>query len=117
MGNPVTRWQILSKDPDKSAAFYTQMFGWSVDRDNALGYRQIDTGSKRGIQGGIWPSPPEAPSFVQLFVEVEDVGAALDRARELGAQVIIPASKLPDGDEMAVLLDPDGVAVALHRPA
>ena len=38
-----------------------------------MGYRQIHTGSERGIQGGIWPAPPQAPAFVQLFMEVEDV--------------------------------------------
>ena len=113
MGNPVTKWQILAKDPERTEAFYGQLFGWTVNRDNALGYRMVDTGSKRGIPGGIWPSPPEGHAFVQLFVEVEDLAAHLDRARALGAQIVIPLSKLPwrrDG----VILDPDGIPVALH---
>src|SRR6185295_20390029 len=65
MGDSVMRWQILAKDPDKAAEFYTRLFDWKVNDDNALGYRMIDTGSERGIQGGIWPSPPEGHSFVQ----------------------------------------------------
>ena len=117
MGNPVTRWQILTKNPERTAAFYGDLFGWTVNSDNPLGYRMVDTGSGRGIQGGIWPSPPEGHSFVQLFVEVEDVAAHLDKARACGAQIVIPLSKLPDGEEMAVILDPEGIPVALHRPA
>lgn len=117
MGRPVMRWQILAKDPDRAAKFYATLFGWTVNADNPLGYRAIDTGSTRGIPGGIWPSPPEGHSFVQLFVEVDDVGAHLGRAEALGARVVIPAQKLPDGEEMAVLVDPEGVPFAVFRPA
>jgi predicted enzyme related to lactoylglutathione lyase len=113
MGNPVTRFQIVSKAPDEAAAFYAKLFGWRVNNDNALGYREIDTGSKEGIQGGIWPAPPQAPEFVQLFVAVSDVKAKVAEAQKLGAKVLIPPTVLPDGDEMAVLHDPKGLAFAV----
>jgi predicted enzyme related to lactoylglutathione lyase len=113
MSNPVTRFQILSKTPDETGAFYTRLFGWRVNSDNALGYREIDTGSKEGIQGGIWPAPPQAPSFVQLFVSVADVKGTVGKAQELGAKLIIPPTMLPDGDEMAVLHDPTGLPFAV----
>lgn len=115
MGNAVTQFQIIAKDPERTAKFYSQLFHWSIDANNALGYRQIHTGSKEGIQGGIWPAPPQAPNFVQLFVSVSDVNAAVKNAEGLGAKVIIPATKLPEGDEMAVLLDPEGMSFAVWR--
>jgi predicted enzyme related to lactoylglutathione lyase len=113
MSHPVVQFQILAKSPEETAAFYGKLFGWRIDADNALGYRRIDTGSTQGIQGGIWPAPPHAPNFVQLFIGVSDVAAALAQAAGLGAKVIIPATTLPDGDQMAVLLDPQGMAFAL----
>lgn len=116
MGRPVVRWQILSKNPDAHASFYCELFDWSVDASNALGYRELSTGSAQGIQGGLWPAPPEAHSFVQLFVDVEDVPDAVERALELGAQVIVAPQVLPDGDEMAILLDPQGLSFALVKP-
>src|SRR6266478_1573296 len=94
MSNPVTQFQILSKTPDETASFYSTLFGWTVDANNPLGYRQIDTGSKEGIQGGIWPAPPQAPNFVQLFVAVEDVGASVKKAEGMGAKVLIPPIQL-----------------------
>ncbi len=115
MGRPVVQWQILSKEPDRHARFYTDLFDWKVNADNPLGYRMVDTGSKKGIPGGIWPAPPEGHSFVQLFVEVEDVGKAVEKATGLGATVIIPPQKLPEGDEMAILLDPLGVSFGLTK--
>jgi predicted enzyme related to lactoylglutathione lyase len=115
MANAVTQFQILSKDPERTANFYSQLFQWSIDSNNALGYRQIRTGSKDGIQGGIWPAPPQAPNFVQLFVSVQNVKDAMQSAEKLGAKVIIPATMLPEGDEMAVLLDPEGMSFAIWR--
>jgi uncharacterized protein len=115
MTHPVVQFQILAKSPDETAAFYGKLFGWKIDADNALGYRRIDTGSRLGIQGGIWPAPPHAPDFVQLFVAVGDVSAAAEQATTLGAKLIIPATTLPDGDQVAVLLDPQGLAFALTK--
>jgi predicted enzyme related to lactoylglutathione lyase len=68
MSNPVFESQIVSKDPDGTGRFDCELFGWSVNSADAIGHRRIDTGSRNGIQGGIWPAPPQAPNFVQLFV-------------------------------------------------
>jgi predicted enzyme related to lactoylglutathione lyase len=114
MGSPVTQFQILSKTPDETARFYSALFGWTVNADNPLGYRQIDTGSPAGIQGGIWPAPPQAPNFVQLFITVEDIDAAVRHAEQLGAKSIIPVTTLPDGNRMAVMLDPQGMAFGVR---
>src|SRR5262245_3135014 len=115
MGQPVMQWQILAKDPDRAARFYERLFGWTVSMNNALGYRAVNTGSERGAQGGIWPAPPEGHAMAQLFVEVEDVSASVEIAKSEGANVIIPPQKLPDGDEMAIILDPEGIPFGLFK--
>jgi predicted enzyme related to lactoylglutathione lyase len=115
MGNAVMQFQIISKAPDETARFYAALFGWKVDADNPMGYRRLDTGSEEGIQGGIWPAPPQAPNFVQLFMLVPDVAAAVARAAELGARLLIPPTQLPEGDEMAVLHDPQGMSFGLWQ--
>jgi predicted enzyme related to lactoylglutathione lyase len=117
MGQPVMQFQILAKAPEKLAEFYTKLFGWKVNTNNALNYRQIDTGSKRGIGGGIWPAPPEGHGMVQLFIEVDDVKGYADKAAGLGAKTLIPPQKLPDGDEMAVLLDVEGIPLGIFKSA
>ena len=109
MGRPVVQWQILAKQPEAAARFYSGLFGWSVNADNPLGYRRIETGAGRGLDGGIWPSPPEGKSFVQLFVEVENAAETVERAVAMGARVVIPPQTLPEGDVLAVLTDPEGI--------
>jgi uncharacterized protein len=117
VGQPVTQWQILAKEPAKLADFYTKLFAWEINTNNALNYRMIDTGSERGINGGIWPAPPGGPSMVSLYVEVDDVAGFASRAADLGGKIVIPPQKLPDGDEMAVILDVEGIPVGLFKPA
>ena len=115
MKNPVVQWQIVAPQPAALAEFYTKLFGWTVDANNALGYRAIDTGS-HGTPGGIWPSPPGAPPMVQLFVQVDDIDACIAQALALGARVLMPKQVLPDGDSMALLLDPAGLSMGLMTP-
>ena len=113
MGCAVMRFQIISKEPEQTAKFYSDLFGWKIDANNPMGYRRIDTGTEEGIQGGIWPAPPQAPLFVQLFIAVNDVAAFIHKAQQLGGQVLIPQTTLPEGDEVAVMHDPQGMSFAL----
>jgi predicted enzyme related to lactoylglutathione lyase len=113
MSCPVLQWQILAKDPERASAFYGELFGWKVDSDNPLGYRRVDTGSAEGIPGGIWPSPPEGQSFVQLFIRVDSVEDSVARAERLGGRTILPPQRLPEGDVLAILLDPEGISFGL----
>lgn len=115
MNNPVMQFQILSKQPEETAAFYGELFGWKVNSDNPMGYREINTGSADGIQGGIWPAPPQAPNFVQLFIAVDDIKAYAAKAESLGAKILIPPTTLPGGDAMCVLHDAQGMSFGLWQ--
>jgi uncharacterized protein len=117
MGDPVTQWQMISKEPEKHAAFYAAVFSWKINSDNPLGYRMADAGSTRGIPGGFWPAPPEASAFVQLFVEVRDITETVRKATEHGGSVLIPPQSLPGGEQMAILRDPMGVTFGVVVPA
>jgi predicted enzyme related to lactoylglutathione lyase len=115
MSNAVVQWQFLARDPEAVSGFYSELFGWTVDRDNPLGYRRMTTHAPGGIDGGVWPSPPEGHSFVQLFIAVDDVASSAAKAVGLGATILVPPQKLPDGDEMAILLGPENVSFGLVK--
>jgi predicted enzyme related to lactoylglutathione lyase len=55
-------------------------------------------------------------SFVQLFIEVDDVSACVAQATALGAGVVVPPTTLPEGATLAVLRDPEGVTFGLTSP-
>ena len=117
MPNPVTQFQIISTAPDAAARFYSDLFGWRIDADNPMGYRQIATGSGEGICGGIWPAPAQTTNFVQLFITVADATAAVAKAEKLGAKLLIPLTALPGGETMAVLHDPQGMSFGIWQNA
>jgi len=114
--HPVRQFQILARDPDATATFYAQLFGWRIDRGNALGYRPISTGPE-GIEGGIWPTPPEGKPLVQLFIEATALEAVVARARGLGGEVVVPPQRLPEEDSLAILVDPEGRPFAVYGRA
>jgi predicted enzyme related to lactoylglutathione lyase len=114
MTNPVMRWQILTRQPKKLEEFYSALFGWRISGDNPLGYMTVNTNSAEGIHGGLWPiSEQEGHSLVQLFIRVDDVKGQVKKAEQLGARIVIPAQVLPGGDEMAILVDPDGITFGI----
>lgn len=113
--NAVMHWQMLSADPDVVAAFYRDLFGWQVSAANGMGYRTVTTGGE--VDGGIWPTPAGAPEAVQIYVEVPDIDAALARTAELGGSIVMPKQVLPDGDAMALALDPLGRSFGLMTRA
>jgi predicted enzyme related to lactoylglutathione lyase len=80
-----------------------------------MGYRVVQTGSSNGIAGGIWPAPPEGHAMVQLFIQVDDVRQAAEKASQIGGTVIIQPQTLPDGDEMAIILDSEGIPFGLMK--
>jgi len=114
--HPVRQFQILACDPEATAVFYQRVFGWEIDRSNALGVRQLSTGAE-GMAGGIWPTPREGKPLVQLFIDAADLESTVSRARGLGAQVVVPPQALPDGDALAILVDPEGRPFGVYRSA
>ena len=114
--HPVRQFQILARDPDATADFYQRVFGWEIHQRNALGMRQIATGPD-GMLGAIWPTPPEGKPLVQLFIDAPELEAAVARARGLGAQVVVPPQALPEGDALAILVDPEGRPFGVYSPA
>lgn len=116
MGNPVVQWQIVARNAEKVADFYSRLFDWKINSSNALGYRTFETGNGRGIPGGVWPRGEEGHDLVQLFVEVDDIDGYLAKAESLGGRTLIPKQQLPDGDALALFIDPAGLSVGLYTP-
>jgi predicted enzyme related to lactoylglutathione lyase len=95
MTNGVVWWEIESADPVGTQAFYGAMFGWTFARafdgpQSELGreYWLVQSGG-RGI-GGLQTALSGAATpqaGVRLYVEVDNLEAALDAAKQLGAEV------------------------------
>jgi uncharacterized protein len=116
MGRPIVHFEILGTDGERLAAFYRALFDWTVmPAEEGEGYATVDTGADSGpVTGGIGAFPG-APSHVTFYVGVDDVAAALARARDLGATVVMEPRQPTPGIETALFADPEGHVVGLMR--
>lgn len=112
MGNPVVHFEIGCKDKTTTSAFYTGMFDWKID-DGPMG--MIGTGSTEGIQGHIAALGHEPHQFTHIYVQVDDVAAALAKVESLGGKTVVPPVPIPNGT-FAWFSDPEGNVVGLWKP-
>jgi catechol 2,3-dioxygenase-like lactoylglutathione lyase family enzyme len=116
----LTATVIDAPDPRALAAFYGQLLGWPIGRDEpdwvtlrppgggaALSF-QTETAYVRPV----WPAGPgDPPMMMHLDLEVDDLGAAGALAEAAGA---VLAPEQPQ-DDVRVYLDPAGHPFCLWR--
>jgi uncharacterized protein len=112
MANPVVRFEIGAAEDQPLVRFYGELLGWGL-KGVADGYTVVDTRGGTGINGGIGRSRGGEP-WATFCVEVEDLGASLERAEGLGGRTVRPATE-PPGMAVAMFHDPDGLLVGLQR--
>lgn len=117
MSNPVVHFEIVGANSAKTKQFYTELFDWTIDDDNPMNYGMVNTGSDRGIGGGIYGVEEEEEDRpgVKIHVEVDDLQAYLDKAEELGGKTILPPTVVPDMVTFALFADPDGTLIGLVK--
>lgn len=102
-------WTLDVPDPDVSAGFFRELFGWTIEQGDLPAGRHIaDVTPPGGIHGGRAPG-------ATLYFRVEDLGAAVARVRALGGEVREVADYETGGG--ARCLDPQGVPFDLWKPA
>jgi predicted enzyme related to lactoylglutathione lyase len=119
MANPFVHVELNTTDLDKAKSFYGKLFGWQLeDVHMAPGdtYTMIKVGE--GTGGGMLRQPvPGAPSTWLAYVLVDDIDAATQKARSLGAKVMKDPTEVPGVGWFSVIVDPTGAALALWKPS
>ena|SRR5271165_4554986 len=110
MGNPVGHFEIGCRDSKKTQEFYSKLFDWKITEAGPAA--MISTGS--GIGGHITALEHEPHNYTIFYVEVDDVQAYLDKAKQLGGNVLVPPVDIPTGT-FAWMGDPEGNTVGLWK--
>jgi predicted enzyme related to lactoylglutathione lyase len=112
--NIVVHLELRTANLPRACAFYTRLFGWRVAAVRTLSgdYLTVELGDR--IEGGIVEHDTERPFWLP-YVEVPDVTEVTERARLLGASVLLPPREGPAGWR-SVLAAPAGAAFALWQP-
>jgi uncharacterized protein len=114
MGRPVVHFEIGCRDSAKAREFYARLFDWQIDQMGPAA-AVINTGASEGIQGHITSLGHEPHNYVTVYVQVEDLKAALEKAASLGGKTLVPPVPIPTG-QFAWMSDPEGNLIGLLQP-
>jgi predicted enzyme related to lactoylglutathione lyase len=117
MANPFVHVELNTTDLPKAKEFYSKLFNWNLeDVPMPHGtYTLIKPGN--GTGGGMMTHPmPGAPSMWLAYVQVDDINTSTDKARSLGANVVVPPTEIPSVGWFSIFQDPTGAMLALFKP-
>lgn len=112
--NPVVHLELHTGNLPDATDFYSELCGWHPERIHvgASSYLSLDFGD--GFGGGIVECETQRPLWLP-YVEVADILAATERARRLGASVLLKPREGPAGWRSAVAA-PAGGEIAFWQP-
>lgn len=115
MAHPVVHFEIGSRDAQRSAEFYEDLFGWTI---SAAGPNYwLVAGEEPGIGGGLMQASGEIPPYVTVYVATEALDETLERALSLGARQLVPPTEIPGMGRFAMFQDLDDNAIGLIEEA
>ena len=92
---------------------YAELCGWRQERIEAPCRSYLALELARGLGGGMVECAIERPLWLP-YVEVPQIGDATDRARRLGASILLPPREGPAGWR-SVVATPAGGEIALWQ--
>ena len=115
VAKPVVHLELHTRDPVRASAFYAQLCGWRSERIVAgdQSYTALELGGGFG-GGGVVECQVQQPLWLP-YVEVEDIAKVTERARELGAAVLLGPREGPVGHR-SVITTPASGDLALWEP-
>ena len=108
---------ISADDPERVAAFYADVFGWTISRaEGPVPYWLISTGGPGEIGGGIGQRS-EAWQRVIPTIEVDSVDAYEEKLLAAGGTMVTPKQLIPGVGHLLNFKDPDGNIFSILEPA
>ena len=112
--SPVVHLELHTSDQVRASAFYAQLLHWraGVVRTGAGSYLAFDTGGQLGA--GVVECGTRWPVWLP-YVEVDRIDRSTERARALGAVVLLEPREGPSGWR-SVVSSPEAGEIALWEP-
>lgn len=114
MPAPIVHLEFLSADFGRTAAFYSELFGWQTQQNANASYMKLEGAEGgEGVSAG-WVRADSSQSPGPLpYVVVEDLASTLAKLEKAGGRVIARRLPFAGGGEIALFADPDGNVIGL----
>jgi predicted enzyme related to lactoylglutathione lyase len=113
-------WTELTTSDTKAAeAFYTKLFGWTPKHSApsaVMEYTEFSVGGTPGIGMMAKPKdmPAHIPSYWMPYFMVANVDASLEKAKSLGARLMVGPMDISDAGRFVIMNDPQGAIFAMY---
>ena len=102
--------EVITPDPEKAKAFYTNVLGWGSEAMD-MGGSDYHMFTREGEPFcGITSTEMHqgTPPHWSTYISVEDVDATVEKAKAAGGTVVAPPMDVPTVGRMALLQDDQG---------
>ncbi len=117
MGNPVVHFEIAGPDGPALQQFYRELFGWNIETQGEdMGFYGLVHANEGGIGGGVFQAQEGMPTnCVTVYVQVDDLQAALDKISASGGATAMPPMEIAPGfGSIAMFTDPANNFMGLY---
>ena len=107
--------ELQTRDKAGAEAIYSAVFGWSSSSDET-GYGMFAIGDR--VQAGVLAMDESfgpIPPIWSVYFMVEDVDAAVEKAKTLGAAVHVPPTSAGEMGKFSTLADPTGAVFVVMQ--
>jgi hypothetical protein len=112
MKHPVVWFEVMGENGEGLRSFYGRLFDWKIDASNPK-YAMVEAPNGRGIPGGVGQLEGKPYPKVTFYVSTASIDRSLDKAKELGGQVLMQRTVMPGGPVLGMFADPEGNAIGL----
>ncbi len=107
--------EIPANNPADAGKFYSDLFGWNIQVDQAFDYHmfQADPGPGGGFVK-VGENSTYKTGEVLIYVSTDDIDATLARVESLGGKALVPKTEIPNTGWFGIFADPTGNRIALY---
>lgn len=109
---------LMTSDPDRSRAFYSDLFGWTAEEPNEDfgGYFNFTFQGVR-VAGGMKAQPDAGmPDVWSIYLATDDAAKTAESVKAHGGQVLVEPMPVGDLGTMGFVTDVGGAAIGMWQP-
>ncbi len=109
-------WFEIWSNDSKSSDFYKELFGFTIQPMEGVDNYNLIMVDEKGIGGiGLNEAASGQPPHITPYFTVSDLKEYLEKAVQLGSEVIVDISSIPGDGEFAIFKAPDGNYIGICK--
>jgi predicted enzyme related to lactoylglutathione lyase len=110
----IVHFEIPADDVERAKKFYTDLFGWKIEKTPEMDYWMVTTSGEKQVDGGMMKRQ-DPKQQITNYIDVASVDESAVKVGQLGGKVVVSKMPVPGFGWFAVCLDTENNAFALWQ--